>query len=354
MDRSKVVKSIPTASLLLSSLLLAAALTASAQFKEIKAAPFSPAVAHRRIAALLENVDVTNRDQTVQTISGWLDWYRDVLDDELIARWKTDARANLPLVITPLADSRIAVEVVDYSWRQQPQATFTLAYAPMLGDLMARYPASATPFLTDLLRPVTPAQPGPLLSDSEAQAVCRILLDMPDIDNWRKNALQILPRFRPVVDALLKQDMNSPDQEKMYRASRWRADLRLDPPPSLTSQKQSPQRSLTSRLSIGKQTSPDVASQRPHIVDQPDAPVSNAFHYTGPLSGTFESTGGPIPQNGEYVFPNIPPVHLLLDFDTKHWEARLEQGDGQTQVLVLHNKGKGPQKRVVVHWSVQP
>jgi hypothetical protein len=335
---------IPTIPLLLA----ATALTASAQFKEIKAAPFSPAVAHRRIGALLENVNPANRDQTVQTISGWLDWYRDVLDDELITRWKTDARANLPLVITPLADARIALEVVEYSWHQQPQATFTLAYAPMLGDLMARYPASATPFVTDLLHPVAS------LPDPEAQAVCRILLDMPDIGTWRKNALQILPRFRPVVDALLKQDMNSPDQEKMYRASRWRADLRLDPPPSLTSQKQSPQRSLSSRLSIGKQTSPDLAAQRPHIVDQTDVPVNSAFHYTGPLSGTFESTGGPIPQNGEYVFPNIPPVHLLLDFDTKHWEARLEQGDGQTQVLVLRNKGKGPQKRVVVHWSVQP
>ena len=344
-----------------SALISATAFTASAQFKEITAAPFSPAVAHRRIGTLLESVNPANRDQTVQTISGWLDWYRDVLDDELITRWKSDARANLPLVITPLADARIAQEVVEYSWRQQPQATFTLAYAPMLGDLMARYPASATPFLTDLLRPVTPTQPGPLLSDSEAQTVCRILLDMPDIDAWRKNALQILPRFRPVVDALLKQDMNGPDQEKMYRASRWRIDLRLDPPPAVTSQKQSPQRSLSSRLSIGKQTSPDTASQRPHIVDQSDVPASSGFQgvraaapYTGPLSGTFESTGGPIPQNGEYVFPNIPPVHLLLDFDTKHWEARLEPGDGQTQVLVLRNKGKGPQKRVVVHWSVQP
>jgi hypothetical protein len=337
--------------------LSATALTATAQFKEIKAAPFSPAVAHRRIGGLLENVDATNRDQTVKTISGWLDWYRDVLDDELIARWKTDARTNLPLAITPLADARVALEVVEYSWHRQPQATFTLAYAPMLGDLMERYPASATPFLTDLLRPVTPAQPGPLLSDSEAQAVCRILLDMPDIGTWRRNALQILPRFRPVVDALTKQDMNSPDQEKMYRASRWRADLRLDPPPSLSSQKQAPPRSLSSRLSIGKPNGSDAASQRPHIVDQAASPAGAGFQsapYTGPLSGTYESTGGPIPQNGEYVFPNIPPVHLLLDFDTKHWEARIEPGDGQTQVLVLRNKGKGPQKHCVVHWSVQP
>jgi hypothetical protein len=35
---------------------------------------------------------------------------------------------------------------------------------------------------------------------------------------------------------------------------------------------------------------------------------------------------------------------LLLDFDTKHWEARLAPGEGQTQVLVLRNMGKGLQK----------
>lgn len=340
-------------SALWSVLFAASALTAQAQFKEIKTAPFPPAVAHRRIGTLLENVNAANRDQTVETISGWLDWYRDILDEELIARWRTDARANLPLVIGPLADARVAQEVVAYSWRQQPDAAFTLAYAPMLGDLMARYPASGAPFLADLLGPAPPA-----LSQPETAAVCRILLDMPDIGTWRKNALQILPRYRAVVDGLLKQDINGPDQEKMYRALRWRVDLKLDPPPAVTSQKQpGQQRSLASRLPLpqiatGKQTTADAGSQRPHIVGQPAAPSMNG--YMGPLSGTFESTGGPIPPDGEYTFPNIPPVKLLLDFDTKHWEARLEQGEGQTQVLVLHNKGKGAQKHCVVHWSVQP
>jgi hypothetical protein len=76
--------------------------------------------------------------------------------------------------------------------------------------------------------------------------------------------------------------------------------------------------------------------------------------YDGPTSGTFQSTGGPIPQNAEYVFHDVPPVKLLLDFDTKHWEARLEPGDGGAQVLVLKNIGKGPQKRCVVHWSLMP
>ena len=102
-------------------------------------------------------------------------------------------------------------------------------------------------------------------------------------------------------------------------------------------------------------------SQRPHIVDQSSAPADvdsqyarGPAPYEGPKSGTFVSTGGPLPQNGEYVFANIPPVKLLLDFDTKHWEARLEPGAGQTQVLVLRNKGNGPQKRCVVHWTVIP
>ncbi len=43
---------------------------------------------------------------------------------------------------------------------------------------------------------------------------------------------------------------------------------------------------------------------------------------------------------------------MQLDYDTKTWEARLAPGDGQTQRLILKNKGSGPQKRCVVHWSV--
>lgn len=325
---------------LLALILSFTALSAPAQFKEIKAAPFSPAIARQKIRTLLADATPTNRDQTVATLSGWLTWYRDILDEEMIARWKTDGRSNLPLLMTPLADDRIAHEIVDYSWRVDRPSAFTVAYAATLGDLMERYPESAKPFLDELL-------PGPVnLTQSEAEAVCRILLDMPDIGSWRKNALQILPRYRAAADQLTKQDMQSPDQERMYRALRWRSDLRLDPPPPVNSQRTTTVRPSRS-ASAYQQAPPDMNSQRPHIVGQQSG-------YTGPMSGTFQSTGEPIPQNGEYVFPNIPPVHLMLDFDTKHWEARLAPGDGQTQILVLKNIGKGPQKRVVVRWTVVP
>jgi hypothetical protein len=83
------------------------------------------------------------------------------------------------------------------------------------------------------------------------------------------------------------------------------------------------------------------------------APVSS-LPYAGATSGTFESSGSPIPQNAEYVFRNVPPVKLRLDFDTRIWEARLVPGEGQTQKLLVKNKSSGPQKRCVVHWTVAP
>ncbi|MGD1073753.1 MAG: hypothetical protein ABSB15_26885 [Bryobacteraceae bacterium] len=325
----------------------AAIMPACAQFKEIKEAPFPPAVARQRIGTLLEKADAGNRDQTVEELSALLAWYRDILDEQLIARWKGEGRANLTLVMAPLADARVASQIVDFSWNQQREATFNLTYAPMLGDLMARYPESAKPVLNDLQGPAAPS-----LSPGEAQAVCRILLDMPDVGTWRKTALQILPRYRQVADSLLKQDLNGPDQERMYRALRWRSDLRLDAP-VVTSQKQNPRPTLPLPKSFAAQA---ATPERPHIVSPPSAPlaVPGPAPYFGPRSGTFESTGGPIPENTEYVFTNLPPVKLLLDFDTKHWDARLEPGEGQTQVLVLRNKGKGAQKRCVVHWTVMP
>src|SRR5438067_1652077 len=91
-------------------LLLCAGASASAQFKEIKAAPFSAVAARQKIHSLLANANPENRDETVATMSGWLTWYRDTLDAELIARWKSDDRANVPLVMSPLADSRVARE----------------------------------------------------------------------------------------------------------------------------------------------------------------------------------------------------------------------------------------------------
>ena len=118
--------------------LLTVGIAANAQFKEIKEAPFPAAEAPRKIATLLEKTDADNRNQTVATLLGWSDWYRDILDQELIARWQGDQRANLTLVMRDLANSRVASQIVEYSWRRQRAATFTLTYAPTLGDLMAR------------------------------------------------------------------------------------------------------------------------------------------------------------------------------------------------------------------------
>jgi hypothetical protein len=298
-------------------LFLLASVGASGQFKEIRAAPFGPAAARQKIRAQLASLNAANKDQTVATISGWLNWYRDILDEEMIARWKTEGRENLPLVMSALGDARVAREVVDFSWRSGREATFTVANAAMLGDLMERYPASAKPFLDDLLAP----NAAPALTEGEAQAVCRILLDMPDLGEWRKNALQILPHYRAAADLLLKQDLQDPDQEKVYQARRWRSSLNLDPPaPVLTS------RRLSSPLPV-------------------PAPMPA-------MTGVFEWTGDPVPPNGECSFPNIPPVKLQLDFDTKKWEARLEAGGAGGQVLVMRNKDKKTQKKCVVRWTV--
>lgn len=79
-----------------------------------------------------------------------------------------------------------------------------------------------------------------------------------------------------------------------------------------------------------------------------------ASRYDGPQSGTLESSGPPIPQNAEYVFRNVPPVKLQLDYNQKIWEAHFAAGDGRTQRLILKNISNGPQKRCVVHWTVIP
>ena len=91
---------------------------ASAQFKVVGPAPYPPAVAHQKIKALLEQVDGANRKQTIDTLTGLLSWYRDAIDDELIAGWQKDTRANLPEVMEALADSRVALAIVEISWRQ--------------------------------------------------------------------------------------------------------------------------------------------------------------------------------------------------------------------------------------------
>src|SRR4029077_3000121 len=134
-------------------------------------------------------MDPPNRQQSITTLSGLLSWYREIADDELVAAWKRDeGRTNLPEAITALADARVAAAVVEFSWRERREAAFEPVYAPMLGNLMLRFPESAKPFLDDLLS--APTIP---LAEPQAYAVCRILLDMPDVGAWRKNATQILP-----------------------------------------------------------------------------------------------------------------------------------------------------------------
>jgi TonB family protein len=210
---------------LLSCVFFAAGMTASAQFQIVGPAPVSVTVARQRIRTLLENADPANRQQTIKEIFGLVNWYRDLLDEELIAAWQKEGRANLTEVLEPLADSRVAAGVVEFSWRQQRQATFTPAFAPMLGRLMARYPDSAKPFFDDLLGSTAPGRQALDLSQPEAEAVCRILLDMPDIGTFKKSALRILPRYRRAAESLLDKDLHGDDREKMYRASRWLTDL---------------------------------------------------------------------------------------------------------------------------------
>lgn len=198
---------------------------ASAQFKQIGPAPISPVVARRQFRTMLEKVDSSNIQQTVKALTDLTPWYRDLLDEELVAAWEREDRANLPDVIEPLADPRVAAEIVQFSWHNQRQATFRPAYAPMLGHLMARYAESAKPFLDDLLSNAATDQPALNLSQPEAEAVCRILLDMPDIQTWKTSALKILPRYRQEAGRLLDQDLRADDLNKRYRALRWQADL---------------------------------------------------------------------------------------------------------------------------------
>jgi hypothetical protein len=325
--------------------LLAISVMGHAQFKEIGTAPFAPAEAHQKIRVLLDQVDAANRQQTVRTMIEWLDWYRDVLDEELIAAWKGDKRANLSFVMDELGDSRVASEIVK-SWRQPG---FNRADAPILSKLMARYSDSATPFLHDVLQ--TPA-----LSRPEAEAVCRILFDMPD--QFRRSALQVLPHYRDTAQSLLVQDLHGGDQETMGRAQFWLKDLNWDVLGD-TSAPQAPRRRQTQApISSG-----DTASPRPPLArpDDSDSPVPQPLPapqpavlppatYNGARSGTL-TCSGLIPQNAEFVFRNLPPMEMKLDYDTKMWNARLVRGEGETQRLILKNISSGPQKNCVVHWS---
>ncbi len=324
----------------------AVGITAQAQFKVVEHAPFPPNVARQKIKSLLESVDPSNARPTVDSLMALLPWYREIIDEELISAWKGEGRANLPEVIRPLSDESIARSVVEFSWREGRAVAFTLAYAPMLGDLMARYPASAKPFLDDLLGPASAGRPMPALSRTEAETVCRILLDMPAVGAWESNARKILPHYRSAAQSLLAQDLQSGDKEKWYRAQQWMDELKIDEPRSAPRREATPappRPTMADPPAVERPTAPPVA--RPA-----DSPENPAAPYRGAMSGTLTCSGSPIPRNAEYVFRNLPPVKLALDYDTRNWEARLTPGEGGTQKLIMKNKSAGPQKQCVVHW----
>jgi hypothetical protein len=337
---------------------------ANAQFKEIGPPPFSPAVARQQIRTLLDQVEPANRQQTLDKLNGLTPWFRNILDEELIACWERDGRERLTLVMEPLASPRVAAAVVEFSWSARRDA-LNLAYAPMLGNLMARYPESGKGFLSDLLGPAPPN-----LSPPEAETVCRILLDMPDIGTWRQSALRILPRYRATAERLLIEDRQGDDPEKSYRAQVWLAELRGESPgatnqPSIARRKVpiSPAPDDNAGPSIYASPPAGTAERRPQatagtpppVQPPPAAPVpASSQPYNGPMSGTLECNGGLVPQNAEYVFGNLPPLKIQLDYNKKIWEGRLAPGENQTQRLILKNKSSGPQKRCVVHWSVVP
>jgi hypothetical protein len=346
-------------------LLAAISVSTMAQFKEIGPAPFPEPVARQKVQALLEQVDSNNHKETVEKLTGLLAWYRDILDEELIAAWQKvpDKRADLTAIIDPLADVRVASGIVAFSWRGQRQAIFTLTYAKILGNLMLRYPDSAKPFLDDLLGNAASAL---ALSEPEAEAVCRILLDMPDTGTWKNTALRILPRYRVAAQALLDRDLHADDLDKRYRAQAWLHDLKLDSPllASQESQRAYPSAASSPPAGDGRPTlhrAPAADGVQHAAVDPlpspipPVAPSAPAAQpYSGPRSGTLECTGQPIPQNAEYVFRNLPSMKMQLDYDRKIWDATLAPGDGQTQKLILRNKSSGPQKRCVVRWAASP
>jgi hypothetical protein len=303
-------------------LLLATGAAAWAQFKPVGPAPYTATVARQRIRALVAKTDPANRQQSIATISGLLTWYRDIADDELIAAWKKDeGRENLPEAITALADARVATAVVEFSWRQRREAAFQPAYAPMLGNLMLRFPESAKPFLDDLAgeHPLSSAGGSALpLAEPQAYAVCRILLDMPDIGSWRKNAAQILPHYRDAAESLIAADARGSDLEQRYRAQYWTAVLRSSAPGGGSG-------------SIGLSPRPSEAA-----------------------SGTLECSGDAIAPNAQVVFRNVTTENRRFEFDRKIWDIQFVAGQAGTQNMILTNKSSRPQKRCLVKWSRIP
>jgi hypothetical protein len=116
--------------------------------------------------------------------------------------------------------------------------------------------------------------------------------------------------------------------------------------------------SPTSVRAIETATASDSIAREKSVPSQNEVPISRplpppAAAYSGPMSGTLECDGHPMPQNAEQVFLNLPPVKLQLTYDASGWDASLVP-NGQTQKLILRNKKPGTQKKCAVHWNVAP
>ena len=158
------------------------AVTASAQLTVVGPAPYSEPVARQKIRGFLQNVDSTNRQQTTDSLTNLLKWYRDLIDEELITVWQTepDKRSDLAAVIDPLATPRVAAGIMDFSWRERDSA-FRVECAPMYEHLMTRYANSGKPMLDGLPSAAD-------LSDAAAETVCRILIKCMLTPQVRGNA----------------------------------------------------------------------------------------------------------------------------------------------------------------------
>jgi sulfatase modifying factor 1 len=202
-------------------LLCAVSLLAQAQFKEIGPPPFPGDVAREQIRTLLETVAPSNMQATVKKLSDLAVWYRDILDEELVAAWRREDRASLTGVVESLASARVASGIVEFSWRERRAETFKPENVQLLENLMIRYWESAKPFLDDLLAATSPGPHALELSETEAEAVCRILLDAPDIGTWENSALQILPHYRASAQKVLNADLFGGNPAKSAQARDW-------------------------------------------------------------------------------------------------------------------------------------
>ena len=257
------------------AVLVVLSITAAAQFKEVGPPPFSPSVAHERIRAMLERVDPSNRQLTIKTLTGWLAWYRDILDQELIAAWRGNPRVNLTDVISSLADPGLASGVVDFSWRNRGPLTFQPEFAHMLSDLMARFPESAKPFRDDLLG----AGPMPELPEPEAETVCRIFLDMPEIGTWKDDARRVFRYYRHSAEVVLNQDAQGADQDKSYQAQTWLDELHGEG-------NHSPARQVTRRRAV-------VSSDLPSSETDSSTPLRRRRMGVSESSGSDRGPSGP-------------------------------------------------------------